>query len=172
MKTWHVSFQMKSKKKFPGWKWRRLFYEQRNSSESWGKDVVAVAVSDPPRLSGLPVGHAWLSSMTHPSLSESLAPQSSSGYLRGLPRTLSPYQSKEGSHFSDIQAEREQSCWETVFLLFTLDSSWLCEEVLFPLIHFFSFCHLNKIKDVTHEKEGDVILPAHQTFNQWPSSSA
>lgn len=76
-------------------------------------------LSDPPSLSCLPVGHGWMTSMTHLSLWKAgpSVQRASSGYLRGLPSTLSPYQRKEGrgrAHFR-CPGGRERRAAERLF---------------------------------------------------------
>lgn len=78
-------------------------------------------LSDPPSLSCLPVGHGWMTSMTHLSLSERLALQSKEPALvtwGASPSTLSPYQRKEGrgggAHFR-CPGGRERRAAERLF---------------------------------------------------------
>ena len=170
IKTPHASFQ-RVKIEINEWKREKEIPSQSSQAEKWTslnkiiiraqKQVavcacVCVCVCVLMQRSGscfvrpsLPVVHAcrsWLAVFNDTSVSlwkpGPAAQRASSGYLRGLPRTPSPYQSRERGHISDVhRGERGGSCWETVLLLFTLDAFQWLEEVLFPRIPCFSFCH-------------------------------
>lgn len=136
--------------------------------------------SDPPKLSGLPVGQGWLSSMTHLSLCESMALQSKEPALVTWGASTILWAHIKAGKEATFQAsgEREGSWWETVWPLFILDISIVRGRAL-------SMNQITQlqslIKDVAKRKRkwvgvtvlcwaDDFRIDLHQEYNdlKWP----